>query len=360
MKNKRRFVVLGGAGTIGKIVVRDLFESHSSNSILIADYNEAAAKSLAESFKDNRVRAVFADARQDLGQLLKNQTVVINCLQYNFNLTIMAAALSAGAHYLDLGGLFCMTREQLRLNKAFQNAKLTAILGMGCAPGITNILAGYAANLLGKIRSIKIRVGTIDFNQSTRKLRFPYSAQTIVEELTLKPWIFREGRFRQISPRTGWEQTQFAQPVGKAWTLWTRHSEIATLPLSLKKKGLRYCDFKVGFDPQFVRKVMKRLRSGWNIGQLNGLMTSVSQPNDYEVSQVTVDDFIVDCHAKSRLDWQASAGDIDTACPASIVAQMITDNSIDRRGVLPPEIAVPVLPFFNELEKRGLYVTIHS
>ncbi|KKU92110.1 MAG: Saccharopine dehydrogenase [Parcubacteria group bacterium GW2011_GWA1_48_11b] len=358
MKSKCRFVVLGGAGTIGRVVVRDLFESSSGNHILIADYNEKAARRLASSLGGGRVRAVFADAHQDLSLLLKNQTVVINCLQYNFNLPAMKAALSAGVHYLDLGGLFSVTRQQLKLNKAFKDAGLTAIIGMGCAPGITNILAGYAASLLHKVESIKIRVGSIDFGPPSRKLRLPYSAQTIVEELTLKPWVFRDGKFCEISPRTGWERTQFPKPVGKAWTLWTRHSEIATLPLSFRKKGLKYCDFKVGFDHKFVREVMKRLRSGWDMNRFNKLMTPVLQPNDYEVSQVTVGDLVVECFASPRPEWHAGAGDIDTACPASIVAQMIADGQVDQRGVLPPEIAVPVLSFFRELEKRGLHVTI--
>lgn len=358
--NERRFVVLGGAGTIGKVVVRDLFESHPDNQILIADYNEPAARSLAESFKDRRAKASFADARQpkNLDSLLKDRSVVINCLQHDFNLRVMQAALSAGVHYVDLGGLFYWTRKQLKFNENFRKAGLTAVIGSGCAPGITNILAAYGASQLDKVRSIKIRVGTVDLNKQTGAFWFPYSAQTIVEELTLKPWLFRSGKFRQIIPQTGWECTEFPEPVGKVWTLWTRHSEIATLPLSFRSKGLRYCDFKVGFDPAFVKEVMKRLQSGWTIQKFNKLPTPKHQPNDYEISRVTVDNITIDCHAKSKPEWQVSAGDIDTACPISIVAQMIADGEINQRGVSPPEIAVPSEPFFTELEKRGMKIKI--
>ena len=353
------FVVLGGAGTIGRIVVRDLFESCADNQILIADYKESAALALAKTFK-NRVKATSVDARQakELVELLRGQNVAINCLQHDFNLAVMEAALSAGAHYVDLGGLFFWTRKQLQLNKKFREAGLTAIIGMGCAPGITNVLAAYAANELGKIRSIKIRVGSIDFNGPNKEFCFPYSAQTIIEELTLKPWVFKNGKFSQILPRSGWEHTQFPKPVGKSWTVLTRHSEVATLPMSFRNQGLKYCDFKVGFDREFVTKVMKRLRSGWTLAQFNALVLPTEKPNDYEISRVIVDDLIVDCHARSRPDWQACAGDIDTACPPSIVAQMIANNFIDQRGVLPPEIAVPIQPFFTELEKRGLSITI--
>src|SRR3989344_4149470 len=128
MKNRRDFVVLGGTGTIGKIVVRDLFESHPENKILIADYKEGAARALAESFREpRRVRSGFADARhpEKLAKLLKGHNVVINCSQHSFNLAVMAAALSARVHYVDLGGLFYWTRRQLRLQQKFWDAGLT-------------------------------------------------------------------------------------------------------------------------------------------------------------------------------------------------------------------------------------------
>ena len=362
MKKQRRFIVLGGAGTIGKFVARDLFESHPDNQIVIADYKKEAAQSLTRSFKDPRVRAKFADARdlEKLTSLLKNQSVVINCLQHNFNLMVMEAALLAGVHYVDLGGLFTWTRKQLRLNKKFRDAGLTAIIGGGCAPGITNVLAAYAASKLDKINEISIRVGSKNFNPpNTAELWFPYSAQTIIEELTLRPWIWTAGKFRQIAPRTGWQLTQFPKPVGKIWTVYTRHSEIATLPLNFKDKGLRHCTFGVSFSPLFVEKILKCLEAGWTLQQFNKFGTPAENPNDYEVSRVKVDDLIIDCHAQAKPEWQASAGDIDTACPISIIAQMIANGVINRLGVSPPELAVPAEPFFSELEKRGMKIKIN-
>ena len=360
MENKRQFVLLGGAGTIGRIVARDLFESHPNNHILLADYNQEKIRTLAESFKDSRVQAKFVDARQpkNLANLLNGQSVVINCLQHTFNLAVMEAALAAGVHYVDLGGLFSWTRKQLKLDKKFRDKELTAVIGIGCSPGITNLLASYVARQLRKVNSIKIRVGSVDFRKPENKLAFSYSPQTIFEELTLKPWIFRNGRFCQITPRTGWELTDFAKPVGKVWTVRTRHSEIATLPLSLKDTGLKHCDFKVGFDREFVKEVIKRLRSGWTIQEFNKLLMLANNPDDYEITRVVVDNVTIDCHSKAKPKWQASAGDIDTACPISIAAQMIATGAIHRVGVSPPEVAVPAVPFFVELEKRGMKIKV--
>ena len=123
-------------------------------------------------------------------------------------------------------------------------------------------------------------------------------------------------------------------------------------------KGLRYADFKVGFDRTFVRELMKRMRAGWSIRDFEELPAPRSAPNDYEISRVIVQGgkqtIVMDCHARSNAKWHACAGDIDTACPASIAAQMIVAGTIDKSGVWAPEDVVPADLLFKELRQRGL------
>ena len=363
-QSKRSFVVLGGVGAIGRVVVRDLFESHRQNHITIADFNEAGARAYARAFRGRRVSAAFADATRprQLANLFRGHAVVVNCTQHDFNVTVMRAALMAKVHYVDLGGLFVHTRRQLRLRQQFKRAGLTAILGAGCAPGITNVMTRAAVERLGRAQSVRILVGSKDFNPPSDGFYFPYSAQTIVEELTLTPWIFERGRFCELKPRTGWEQVRFPQPVGKQWLVRTRHSELATLPLTFRGNGLKFCDFKVGFDRVFVREVVQRLRAGWTMREFAKLPAPRAKPDDYEIARVVARGprgvVTIDCHAKANRRWQASAGDIDTGCPPSIVAQMVATGLIAQRGVLAPEVAIPAGPFFAELRKRGMKTTM--
>ncbi len=355
-----RFVVLGGAGAIGRIIVRDLFGSQPKNQILIADFHEDSARQLAAGFRSRRVAFERADARDpsQLARIFRGHSVVINCTRHQFNLNVMKAALASHVHYLDLGGLFVWTRRQLRLNSQFARAGLTAILGMGCSPGLTNVMAAAAVTKLGKADSIRIRVGGIDFNTQQSSLAFPYSAQTIVEELTLKPWKWSGGKFVKAAPRSGWERMDFGPPVGPVWLVTTRHSEIATLPLRYKTLGLRYADFKVGFERSFVREIIKRLRAGWTVRDFEALPSARNTPKDYEITRVIVRGgrrrIIADCHAESNAEWNASAGDIDTACPASIVAQMIVSGVVSRPGVSAPEDVVPPETLFDECRSRGM------
>ncbi len=343
------------------MVVRDLFESNRHNHILIADFNTDAAEAEARRYRSRRVKAAHADAtrKEQLAGTLRGHSVVINCTRHQFNLTVMEAALASRVHYVDLGGLFVWTRRQLRLKRRFADAGLTAILGMGCAPGLTNVMAAHAASHFDRIDSVRIRVGGADFNRRTG-FCFPYSAQTIVEELTLAPWKWSRGAFVKTQPRTGWELVGFGSPVGDIWCVMTRHSEIATLPRHLRSKGLRYADFKVGFDREFVKEIVRRLKAGQTVRDFEALPASRVEPNDYEITRVIVRSgkrsVIMDCHARSRPEWQASAGDVDTACPASIVAQMIASGRVTNRGVFAPEDVVPAEVLFEEIKARGMSV----
>jgi len=80
----------------------------------------------------------------------------LNATVYYTNLPVMDACLKAGVHYTDMGGLFHTTRKQLEFRDRFAAAGISAVLGMGSAPGVPNIQTRYAADRLDTIESIKV------------------------------------------------------------------------------------------------------------------------------------------------------------------------------------------------------------
>ncbi|HMP76839.1 MAG TPA: saccharopine dehydrogenase NADP-binding domain-containing protein [Kiritimatiellia bacterium] len=358
----RAYVVLGGCGAMGRIAVRDLFATDRAARITIGDYNEAGARRLAASFKRARVRAVWADASdaEDLANRLRGHDVVLNCTQHDFNLSVMRASLQAGCHYVDLGGLFTWTRKQLKLHGVFKRAGLVAIPGMGGSPGITNVLARWAAEGLGSVRSIRVRSCWYDPEASPGDFSFGFSPQTVVEELTLPAFALRAGRFVRIPPRSRWEQRVFPKPFGSVWCLATRHSEVATLPDSFRDRGVRSVDFLLGYDRAFVREFERRWKAGWRLADFKPLVASREHTRDLEILRVEVEGdgkrVTADCVARAKPAWRASSGDIDTGCPPSIVAQMLARGEIAEAGVHAPENIVPVTLFLRALRARGMTV----
>lgn len=87
--------------------------------------------------------------------MLDGQDCAVNAVNYYHNLTVMAACLRKAVPYVDLGGLFHMTRRQLSLDGQFREAGVTVVIGVGADPGITNVHAAYAARRLRTIESIR-------------------------------------------------------------------------------------------------------------------------------------------------------------------------------------------------------------
>ena len=92
-KGGNRIVVLGGAGFMGRITVRDLFETSSpSDEIVIADYDLQKAKDLAADLQKNaknlskhpKLTPIFGNVKDpaSMAEVLKGCLAVINCVQY--------------------------------------------------------------------------------------------------------------------------------------------------------------------------------------------------------------------------------------------------------------------------------------
>ena len=385
----RIHAVVGGAGAMGRITVRDLVETCApSDEVLVADFDVAQARALAAGLAGEgrpRVRAVGIDVADRAGAVraLAGAFVVVNAVQYQLNLAVMEAALAVGAHYVDMGGLFHMTRKQLELDARFQAAGRTAILGMGAAPGIANVLARHGAERLDEVREIHIRVGGKDSTryEDVPALPVSYSLKTILEEFSQAPAIFTDGEFRFVQPMSGMKKHRFPAPVGVVSPMFTLHSEVATLPLSYREKGIREVSFKIAFDQEFVDRV-KFLRDlgmashepidvdgvkvrpvdvAHRVAMNQRRAKPVGKLRQYEVVRAIVKGrdgkgkatWVVDLHAKGMPEWGIGL-DIDTGSPPAIAAQMLAAGEIAITGVKPPEVAVPSALFFERLGRRGM------
>src|SRR5919201_3803234 len=136
-----RVAVLGAGGTIAPAIVRDLTESEEVTALRLLDLDLRRAEEVAIEHGGGKAQARRADATADLAEQLAGMDVLVNSAAYRINLAAMQACLDAGCHYMDLGGLYHVAAEQLALSGEFEQAGLLALLGIGSAPGKTNLLA---------------------------------------------------------------------------------------------------------------------------------------------------------------------------------------------------------------------------
>lgn len=64
----------------------------------------------------------------------------------------------------------------------------------------------------------------------------------------------------------------------------------------------------------------------------------------------------MECIVNPLPGWEDAGCNIDTGMPASIIAQMIKDGRIEKRGSFAPGPVVPCKEFFKELRKRKMIV----
>src|SRR6266850_5752894 len=383
-----RIVVLGGAGIIGRAIARDLADDREVKEIVVADLDLDGAKKVAEGLRRPGAIAVGADVTDHVAlvNLIKGAGAVVNSVQYYFNLQIMRACLEAKTHYIDLGGLFHTTRKQLDLHDDFRKAGILAVLGLGSCPGIANVQARAVADTFETVESIRIYNGaTPDMGDS---LAWAYSIQTIFDEITQPPVVFRDGRFQETAPLGDEELYRFQDPIGVAKVHLSLHSEVATLPVSYASKGIKECFFKISFFG-YSEKALRQLQFLAEIGLASAEPVTVrgAQVKPREVlvevlkrapqverkGSLGFKDIVtevrgtrggkpvtgrVETIAWPHKAWGISGGTMLVASPPAIVARRIARGQMKQAGALPPEQAVDPAAFFRDLETRGARTTV--
>jgi saccharopine dehydrogenase (NAD+, L-lysine-forming) len=350
--------------------------------ILVGDISVEKLEKLKEKLDSRKIKTLQLDVRdlEKTAEALADVDVVINAVQYYFNLDVMKAALRAGAHYLDLGGLYHMTLRQLELNQRFRDAGLTAVIGMGAQPGMSNIMARLGCDSLDKVTSIMIRDGYRDMSDGPG-FRVTWSLQTLMDEMVMDAVIFEDGELRTIPALSRWEKVSFPEPVGPMKTYVTIHSELATLPTSFGDKGLKRCDWMEGGEDLLNLKFLADLGFGLSeietdgsplnpraflasLLEARGLVGygSGEKPNDWEITRVVVEGarlgmrsvWILDAVIPPKPEWRMSCSQYGVGVPAGLAALMLGRGEIEVRGVLPPEKCIEPESFIRRLGEYGI------
>ena len=308
--------VVGAAGTIGRRVAAFLEE-----------WGAACRR------RDFRLEGEeFIDARDadSVARALDGASVCVNCADYRLNIEVMRGALAAGAHYVDLGGLFHMTRKQLELDGAFRDAGLTAILGMGSAPGKTNLLARAAVERLGS-EPMKMEIWAVTRDPAAADHPFPapYSVRTLRDELQMRPMIVSAGQVRDVEPLSGEAEREFPDPVGPARGIYTLHSELATLPAAYPT--LEEASFRLCLAPGLKEKLLA--------------LAEGEEPEPYTQSPASVAVHLVEVangNGRSVVGMTVTRGGSarSTSEPAARAAFELAEGTLSAPGVHAPESAI--------------------
>ena len=373
-------VVVLGAGLMGKEVARDLVASQAVEKIFLADVAPETAKEFVSTLNTDKIEVVQLNAECDdaLREVIARGNVVVNALFYTFNERVAKAAIDTGVHAVDLGGhIGGITEKVLDLNEEAAKKNVTIVPDLGVAPGMANILAGYGASNLDTVESIKLYVGGIP-TEPKPPLHYTrvFSLEGVFFHYTEPSKAIQKGKLTEVESLTGIEPIYFEEfgvleafyTSGGISTLYKTFPNVKTL----EYKTIRYKGhaekFKFLADLGFLSKdnivqvdgqdihvrsvvreaIKKKLELGKKTDAVLLRAIIAGQKNEeqytYEYEMVVHKDMEANVTAMARA----------TASTISVVAQMIGNGLIEKRGVFPPEQIVPGKEYIQEMAKRGV------
>jgi saccharopine dehydrogenase (NAD+, L-lysine-forming) len=356
-----RVAVLGAGGTIAPAIVRDLATSEEVGSLLLLDLDRERAEAVAREQGGGKAEAREADATGALAEQLSDADALVNSASYRINLAAMRACLAAGCHYLDLGGLYHVAAEQLRLSDEFEGAGLIAILGIGSAPGKTNLLAARAVEELGSTPdAISVAAAGRDL-EPPDGLSFPYAVQTLIDEVTMAPMAISGGAPIELEPMQDGGAVDFGEPIGEEETIYTLHSEILTFGDSF---GCESATFRLSLPPPALAGLRELIGAGDERVAEVARSASPQSPDTVAVHLVEVVSGGAGVRARSvtrpHREWGLGGGIVSTASPAAAAVRLLARDRVQARGALPPESCLDPREMFTELERCGVAFEIQS
>jgi saccharopine dehydrogenase-like NADP-dependent oxidoreductase len=199
--------------------------------------------------------------------------------------------------------------------------------------------------------------------------------------------IFRNGEFEAAEPLSEFEDYWFTQPIGLLPMHLSLHSEVATLPVSFKDKGVKECFFKInywGMAKAVVEKIRVMVDFGFGSTDPVEVDGKSVVPRDFLVSMLggyvpPITDFlapakteppdwtkeiVTEVHGAKdgqeityRMGTLTCKGALPTGVAPAIAAVWMAEGRV-KPGVYPPELALDPLPFFKELEERKIFTQI--
>jgi saccharopine dehydrogenase-like NADP-dependent oxidoreductase len=267
-------ILILGAGGVGSAAARIAARRKFPEHVVIADYDLARAQSAVAAAGDERFAALQIDA-SDQGAIetlmnVERIDAVLGATDPRFTMPIFRAALSSRVHYLDMAMSLSAPHpeqphrktgvklgdEQFALSVDWAAAGRLALVGMGVEPGLSDVLARYAADhLFSEIDELGVRDGA-DLAVEGYDFAPSFSIWTTIEECLNPPVIYEKERgWFTTEPFSEPETFEFPEGIGPVECVNVEHEEVLLMPRWIDAKRVT---FKYGLGAEFI-DVLKTL-----------------------------------------------------------------------------------------------------
>ena len=204
--------------------------------LVVGDLDGGAADDIAARLGP-KASGAAVDVQNDraLSKLFAGATAVLNTVGPFFRLgpPVLRAAITAGVHYLDINDDWESTEAMLALDDDARSAGVTAVIGVGASPGISNMLACLAMRELDDVDEV-IAGFDLDAAMPEQRGDKPCAATVhALHQLSGRIRVFEDGAFAEAKPQC---RVEFDYPGLGPRTGWTMgHPEAVTFPRTFPK-----------------------------------------------------------------------------------------------------------------------------
>lgn len=374
---------------MGRMAVSILLESPNATSITVADNNYERAKHFVDLVGSDKLKAVEIDVteKNKLIELISSHDFVMNTVGpfYKFASMILDAVIESKKPYVDICDDWKPTLDLLEMDDRAKKEGITAIIGIGASPGITNLMAVVASSKLDEIDDLITAWGYGTGERIGSKPKYFIEPRKFYSKFKDMPAIanaatmhlfyetleeiptYRGGKFIDIKPLTDADPLKF--PGFKdTYVCHIGHPEPVTLPRVLKVNSVSNLMYMGKAITEVVRKYTQQISNKEQtvseatikfgeevrnmrrddefikeyIGMPPGLSVIATGIKEGRRMKVAI--------ANNQVPFGGMAG--VTSIPLALAAEMLINGEIKKKGVLTPEEAIPdPMEFFDRYAK---------
>lgn len=366
-----RVFVLGGAGNMGSELTRALLRFPDLERIAIGEVKREAGERLAKELKDSRVEVVPVDVTriEECTDTVRGYDVLMNATFFGFFDAAIRVACQARVNYADL--ISEPSAEQATL---VRQAGITAISGLGCTPGLSNVLAQRGVSRFDETQEIHIHWASFRTVAPSEGLR-----DTIIWELASEcptRQYYLNGRFIVVPPFHGSKLVRFAEPLGEQVVYFMPHTE--TVSLARNVPGVQHVSVRGTWRPELMDdfRVLNRYGlldhvkvdlKGSTVDVADVTRTRLWQMYGGEIDQQLWGFFlnveviglrqgrVGRCvfNASHPVEWKEHSTARMTGIPAAVGAALLARHGRARTGIIYPEQYYDPQEFLTELQRFG-------
>ncbi|WP_290655261.1 saccharopine dehydrogenase C-terminal domain-containing protein [Kocuria sp.] len=295
-------ILIIGAGGVGSAAARIASRRSFFEELTIADYDPARPTALVDAIRDPRYSAAQVDASDDdaVVELIRSSGAshVLNAVDPRFVMPIFRACLTAGVTYLDMAMSLSLRDsehpfektnvmlgdEQFAVAQDWEEAGHLALVGIGVEPGLSDVMARYAASeLFDEIDTLSVRDGA-NLTVEGHEFAPSFSIWTTLEECLNPPVVYDrdKGGWHATAPFSDPITFDFPEGIGEVECVSVEHEEVSLMPRWI---DARKVEFKYGLGNEFI-EVLKTIEK---------LGLASTEPVDVKGQSVSPRDVVAAC-----------------------------------------------------------------